>query len=497
MDTLNMNESMDIGIVSFGAYIPRLRLQRSVIAGANAWFNPALRALGKGERAMANWDEDVVTMAVEAARECLGGLDRSGLTAVALASTTAPYADRQNAGLIKEALNLSDDTATLDYAGGQRAGTSALGQTLRAAGAGQTTLCVAAEKRRYRAGSEGELLSGDAAAAFLVGRGRPIARLLGSHSVSVDFVDHFRASASSFDYGWESRWVREEGYNKIVVGAIKSALESASLPSDRVDHLVIPTTLPGVASGIAKKMGIAPTAVRDSLGGTVGDSGVAHPLLMLASTLETARRGEHIVVSGFGQGCDVLVFVVTDAIETLPARDSVSRRIARGRPESNYLKYLAFSGLLELELGMRAEADLKQSLTALYRNRRTVLGLIGGRCRKTGKIQFPKTEIAVDASDHAVGQQEDYPLAEKTARVLTYTADHLTFTPDPPALYGTVEFEGGGRMLAEFTDAEPGTIAVGTRMRMMFRIKSTDARRGFNRYFWKAAPLSSGAEKIA
>ena len=65
------NES---GILSYGAYLPRRRLQRKSIAAANSWFAPGLRGLARGERAMANWDEDTVTMAVEAARDCLAGL---------------------------------------------------------------------------------------------------------------------------------------------------------------------------------------------------------------------------------------------------------------------------------------------------------------------------------------------------------------------------------------------------------------------------------------
>jgi len=60
---------MNIGIVSYGCYIPRLRLQRSAIAAANKWFAPGLVALSKGERSMANWDEDSITMAVEASRD--------------------------------------------------------------------------------------------------------------------------------------------------------------------------------------------------------------------------------------------------------------------------------------------------------------------------------------------------------------------------------------------------------------------------------------------
>jgi uncharacterized OB-fold protein len=65
----------------------------------------------------------------------------------------------------------------------------------------------------------------------------------------------------------------------------------------------------------------------------------------------------------------------------------------------------------------------------------------------------------------------------------------LTYSPDPPAYYGMIEFDGGGRMMAEFTDADAEVIEVGREMRMMFRIKSVDERRGFVKYFWKAVPV--------
>ena len=107
---------MRVGIHAFGGYIPRLRLQRSAIAEANAWFNPALRGLGKGERSIGSWDEDAVTMAVEAARDCLGEFDRSKLAAVYLASTSLPFQDRQNAGIVSEALHLGRGVGTLDIA---------------------------------------------------------------------------------------------------------------------------------------------------------------------------------------------------------------------------------------------------------------------------------------------------------------------------------------------------------------------------------------------
>jgi 3-hydroxy-3-methylglutaryl CoA synthase len=486
----NLNEDGMTGILAFGAYVPRLRLQRSVVAAAHAWFSPALRSLGKGERAMANWDEDVVTMAVEAARDCLNGIDRSVVQAVSLASVSPPNADRQNAGIVKEALNLSDDTGSFDLSGGLRAGTSALIQALKAAAGGQTTLCIASEKRQFRPGSEGELNSGVAAGAFLVGTGDPIARLIGSHSVSIDFVDHFRATGKEFDYGWEARWIRDDGYNKIIIGAIKKALASSGVSADAINHLIIPVTLRGVADGVAKKAGIAPEAVRDTLGSNLGDTGSAHASLMLAATLEKAAPGDRILVVGFGQGCDVILLEVTDAIKKLPARQGVSGWLARSKAESNYLKYLSFNGLIDIEKGMRAEAEFKQPMTTLYRNRKAVMALVGGRCTKTGTIQFPKTDISVNPNDRALGTQEDYPFAERVARIMTYTADSLTYSPDPPSYYGMIEFEGGGRMMAEFSDVDADAVEVGREMRMMFRIKNIDERRGFTKYFWKAVPVA-------
>jgi len=85
------------GIVSYGGYIPLLRLDRGTVFFANAWMNPALFSVAQGERSMANWDEDSVTMAVEASRDCLRGFDKGKVDALYLASLSFPFQDRQNA----------------------------------------------------------------------------------------------------------------------------------------------------------------------------------------------------------------------------------------------------------------------------------------------------------------------------------------------------------------------------------------------------------------
>jgi 3-hydroxy-3-methylglutaryl CoA synthase len=457
------------------------------VAGAHAWFAPGLKALGKGERAVANWDEDVVTMAVEAARDSLTNLDRARLARVVLASTCHPFRDRQNAGIVKEALNLPDEVATLDIAGSQRAGTGALMDALYAsAGGAGDVLCIAAEKRRVKPGSEAELLSGDGAAAVVVGAGDVAAEFLSGHSLSVDFVDHFRAEAQEFDYGWEARWIRDEGYGRIAATAVKSALNKAGLAPSDVDRFIMGSPTKGANAVVAKAAGLAPETLQDTLAQTLGDAGTAQPLILLAHALETAAAGEILVVAGFGQGCDVLVFRATGrkAVSGL----GVSGWLTRRKSEDDYVKYLVLAGHLNIERGMRAELDQKTALTALYRERRTVLGLVGGRCSKTGTVQFPKSVISVAQNDRAIGTQEDYSFADRHARIITYTADSLVYSPDPPLYYGSIEFDEGGRMTVEFADVEPDDVVVGAPMRMMFRIKAVDETRGFIKYFWKAVP---------
>ncbi len=146
--------SNNVGITAYGAYLPRLRLNRANIARAHAWAMPGLAGMGKGERSMCNWDEDSITMAVEAARDCLQETDRSAITSIYLASTTLPFLDRQNAGIAAAGLNLGRNIASMDIAGSQRAGTSGLINALGATGDGNV-LYLTSDARSAKPASAG------------------------------------------------------------------------------------------------------------------------------------------------------------------------------------------------------------------------------------------------------------------------------------------------------------------------------------------------------
>ena len=145
------------GITAYGAYIPRGRLSKQAIAEANSWFDASLKSLGRGERAICNWDEDSITMAVEAANNCLCSKPDIDLSSLYLASTTFPFLDRQNSVVVSEALNLNKSIRTMDVGGSQRAATSALISLLDSSAEGDSVL-IASEHRRSKAGSRAEML---------------------------------------------------------------------------------------------------------------------------------------------------------------------------------------------------------------------------------------------------------------------------------------------------------------------------------------------------
>ena len=477
------------GLLSYGTYVPRRRLQRSSIHDNNKWFAPGLGGLAKGEKAISGWDEDPITMAVEAGRNCVNSIDRSVVEALSLSSTTLPFADRSNSGVVKEAMNLSDGISVSDRTGSMRAATTAL---LDALHGNRTQLCLAADRRKTKIASAEEMTYGDAAAALLVGSGDVIANYLGGKSVSIDFVDHFRATESDYDYAWEARFTRDEGYQKILGSTIKEALASLNIDGESIAHAVIAAPARGVPQKLAKTAGISVDAVADTLVANIGDTGAAHPLLMLANALQQAKPGEKVLLASFGQGADVIVFETTEHLATVNARQQSV--MAPGTPDTAYSRYLFHRGQLDIEKGQRAELDEKQPGTSLARDRKTVLGLVGGKCSKTGTVQFPKTEISVNQDSRETDTQEDYLFADRMAKVLSFTADRLAYSPDPPNYHGIIDFEGGGRMVVEFADVEDGEVEVNAAMRMVFRIKSFDELRGFRKYFWKATPIHSVAK---
>jgi 3-hydroxy-3-methylglutaryl CoA synthase/uncharacterized OB-fold protein len=489
----------DTGIIGFGAYVPQLRLRRSAIVAAHLWSNPNLQSQAKGERAFASWDEDAVTMAVEASRDALSDISRTEISGLIFASTTAPFADRLNAGIVAGALGLLDDIVAFDVSGSMRAGTSAtLAGLALAASTDRPVVVTAAEHRRSKPGSAQELGDADASAALVLGRGDVIARVLATHSVTRDFVDHFRATGETHDYAWEERWVREEGYLKLVPAAVQGVLRNAGLAIGDISTLVLPSPIAKIDSAVAKKLGLDEAASLDGLRGQLGYSGAAHGLVMLVHALEQAKPGDRILLVNFANGCDALLFEVTPEILGFAPRRGLSRWLRGGKSVDDYTRFLSYNNQIDLEWGARAEFGNKYALTMEYRFSRDMLAFVGGRDRETNVVQFPKSALSVapEAGTSGVAQYDDVPLADLQAKVIACTADWLTYHPSPPFYFGLVQFENGARVQVEFVDVAAGSIQVGATVEMLFRVKEIDNVRHYRHYFWKATPVKDGAATV-
>lgn len=470
------------GLLATVRYVPRLRLERSAILAQHQWMASGLRGLAKGQRAMASWDEDPVTMAVEAARLLRRGMPAGMPVAeLTLASTTLPFADRLNAGIVAGAIGLEEGARLRDLASSSRAALSELAAALGAR-RDQASLLIASERRVARPASAQEMIQGDGAAAALVGAGQPVAEFVAHKSQHADLVDHFRETGRSGDYGWEERWVRDEGYMKIALKTIQQCLAQADVAAGDVSHFAMPASLPKVNEALARKLGIGPAAIVSAGHESVGDQGTAQPLAMLDMALRAAKPGALVLVAAFGSGCDALLLRRTEA----PCPGAVP---GRGKAETSYLKYLSFTNQIELEWGMRAEMDNKTALTAAWRDHVRAARFEGGRCQKCGTVQFPRMGVCVNPDCRTQEPQQPVSLADARARVLSHTSDFLAYTPHPPFQFGHVDFEEGARVLMEFADADAGELTVGMPLAMVYRIKDFDRLRGFRRYFWKATPV--------
>lgn len=462
-------------VKSVSGYLPLLRFERKVARAELRWSG--LGGTGRGYRAVAGWDEDALTLTVEAAR---GVQAADTPRSVVFASTSSPFVDRSMAGLVIEALQLSPDSSAMDVGGSRRAATTALLKALRS---GASELIAAGEKRRAVPGSAQHLSFGDGAGAVLTDPGEGIAKLLGAAVVNADLLDSYTSVDSGLPYEAESRFVRAEAVAAIYAPAIGAALEDAGVGAGDVALAVVPEPVGGTYRAVAKELGLVAPDLCEEIAVKAGDLGVAMPLFGLALALDRAKPGDRILLAGFGNGCDALVLEATGKGD-----GSATEALAQGAVLSSYSRLLNLTGMIPLDWGPRAEVNQKVSASTLLRHGREMHGFVGGR-DAGGNVQFPKTPIPVRPDAGGPEVQEDVILRDVPAKVASITADRLNFTPDPPFYFGLVQFDNGARVAMEHCDVEGRTPEVGDPVRMRFRVKAMDRQRHFRSYFWKAAPM--------
>ena len=472
------------GIISYGAYIPLWRLNRDTIAGA--WGR---RSLG-GERSVANHDEDAVTMAVEAAFDCLVGIDRDSVNGLYFASTTEPFREKQCSTLVASATDLSSEIITADHSNSLRAGTTALRAALDAvnSGSAQSMLVTASDCRLAYPRSDYEQSFGDAAVALLVSEiGKPVATIEASYSISNEMYDVWRLDKDIYVQSWEDRFITEHGYTENTRKAISSLMKKQNLSAEAISKLVLYAPSVRAQQQLARSLGFDPkTQLQDLLIGNLGICGCAHALLMLVAALEEANAGDRVILASYGDGSDAFLLQVTDEVDKIKhSRRAVKGFLASKKPLASYERYLSYRGLLEPQPG--EPFRLFPSASVSWRERNSSIRLHGSRCKNCGLVTFPIQRVCYEC--RAKDNYEEVRLSDKKGKVFTYSLDNLAGRSDDPMVPQIIidsELDNT-RIYSMMTDCDTGEIKIGMPVEMTFRRIYEGG--GMYNYFWKCRPV--------
>ncbi len=468
-----------IGIKSFGAYIPVYRLSASELA--RAWGGRG----GRGEIAVANYDEDSITMAVEAAIDCLNGMDLAIPDGLYFASTTPPYDEKLSASIVAAATDLRDELFTLDIGNSLRSGTGAVKAACDAikGGSAKNVLVTAADCRLAPPASEFEPVLGDGAAAFLIADEDVAVAIEDSYSISSDFIDVWKRAEDPYLRTWEDRFILEHGYREKLGIAISALLKKTGLSTKDFAKVVYYAPDARSHQRMIKQLKLEPEQVQAPMFDALGNTGAAFAPMMLVAALEEAKPGDRILWANYGDGADAFVLQVTDQIEKVRGRRGIKRHLESKMQILNYEKYVRFRNLMQGEADRRPQYI--SSLPMIWRDRKQVLPLHGGRCRNCGNIQFPIQRIC--AYCQAKDNYEEVRLADKTATVFTFSMDERAVEVDPPRVWTISDFDDGGRIYCTMTDRDIEKIDIGMQVEMTFRKIHEGA--GLNNYFWKCRPI--------
>lgn len=463
----------NVGLSSVAGYVPRYRLSSTGVA--QVWGGG-----GSGERAVANYDEDALTMACQATLDALGGRDTSKIGACFFASTSAPYVEKSNATLLATVADLPVRVLTADLSGSLRAGTTALRLALDAVRARSVTeaLVAAADLRPVEPGGELELQVGDGAGAALVGNEDLLATFIDAFAVSHEFTDVWRNDGDRYVQSLpDQTFVRAHGLDKHIAEAVEGILQRTGRKREDIAKLVLYAPDARTHAALVRLLRLESALPREAVIGRAGSTGTAACLLGLAAALEEAEPHQQLLVVSYGNGAEALLFETTEAVRAFRPVRPVARQLAAGRPLAHYGKFLRFRRHVTTEV-----VKSFSSVPTLVREERQNVRLYGQRCGQCGAISYPRRHLCWQcSSDRLV----DHRLARR-GRVFTFTRDHLVPSPDPPTIMAAADLEGGGRFYAQVTDVDPAAVVVDLPVELTFR--RLHEGEDYVNYFWKLRP---------
>lgn len=468
-----------VGIKSYGVYFPWYRLKTETIA--KAWG----KRLPKGEKAIANFDEDSLTMGVNSAINCLDNskISNKDIEALFFASTTMPYKEKSCSSIISTALDLKREIRAIDVSSSIKGGATSilLANDLINSSHISNILVVCSDARLPEPSSENEPLFGDASSSLLLGDENTIAEIKDTSSITSDFLDYWRKNEDIYVNSDDIRFATSYGYIKNIVEIIQKILEKNDMKIQDFSKIVFSPFSFRSHIAISRKLKIPLEIMQDPLLDKIGWTGTAHSLIMLILALENSLPNDEILFVAYGDGCVAIILKVTEKIKKIQEKQILKKAIENKEQLSSYAKYLSFRKLIKGQSEMTSPFS---SITMHQREQSLNAGLIAKKCKKCGIVNTLNLRVCPNCKTK--DSFEDFKLARK-GKIVTYTQEYYYPKIEPPVTMAVIDLEGGGRITLQMTDEKREEVKIGMEVSLTFR--KMHAGSGFYNYYWKAKPI--------
>ena len=357
MDTSNPDSRLlkpahDVGIVGYGAYVPRFRLPAEEVARVWKAGGGGVPAL---EKAVPGLDEDVITMSIEAARNALAraGIPPSEIRAVWVGSESHPYAVKPTSTVVAEAIGATPHTQAADWEFACKAGTEAVQAAIGFVGSGMAryALSIGMDTAQGRPGDALEYTAGAGGAALLLGPAQEsLAIFEGSYSYSTDTPDFWRRANEKYPEHGE-RFTGEPAYFRHVTAAAESIMESLGTTAADYRYAVFHQPNAKFPERVAATLGFKPAQIETGqLVAVIGNTYAGSALIGLTAVLDVAEAGDRILLVSYGSGAgsDAFSLQVTDRLPANRGRAPSTRDYIDRRTVIDYATYARFRGKLSL-----------------------------------------------------------------------------------------------------------------------------------------------------
>lgn len=348
-----MKPTRPVGIIGYGAYVPRYRLPATEIS--RIWRGGlALEPIK--EKSVPGFDEDVVTMSVEAARNALirAGIAPEEIRAVWVGSESHPYAVKPSSTIVAEALGITPYTQAADFEFACKAGSEAMvtAMSLVGSGMGDYALAVGMDTAQGKPGDALEYTAAAGGGAFIIGPAdESLAEIEGVLSFVTDTPDFWRRENQKYpEHG--GRFTGQPAYFKHIINSVTGLLEELERTPEDYDYVVFHQPNTKFPRRAARELGFSAAQLETGLlSPRIGNTYAGSSLIGLTAVLDQAKPGNRILMASFGSGAgsDAFSFKVTEKIlerkpKALTTEDYISRRT-----QIDYAEYVRMRGKITLK----------------------------------------------------------------------------------------------------------------------------------------------------